>query len=345
MVGFFDKKQFYEFIFPIENLEITKRSFTVGKVRFFEYNNYQFNKIMKKIRMKIDQNQYYNQRPQAKKNVIATLRKYYELNLNDNGNKTCAIAESYSHIDDAILQTLHDVKIAVNVLKLYRYQNDDFYRTYFGIQGEIIPRNVRAILAKASRSEMYRPSVETYGSSYPFRVDDRRISFMENNGFNILDKMLKKKKSQFNALDRRIISAINWFGESFNSNIAIREKYKSIYQTKRIGTGKPKNYGLSEPERLVFCITALEGLFLFSNREKHERVGERISKIIGRNITIRYEKLYKIRCSIVHGSRSYVDKNELDDIFGLTRSAIIVLIRRKGRLGIKNVPELRNWLK
>jgi len=341
MVGFFDKKHFYEFIFPIDNLELIGRSFSIGKVKFFEYNIYKYNKIMKKIRVKINKNQYYVNRPQAKKNVLNHISNYYKLNLTDNDKKICAITEDYGHIDDAYLHALHDVKIAINVLKLYRYQNDDFYKTYFGIQGEIIPRKARAVLVKAS-PDMFRPSVEAYGSSYPYKIDNQRISFMKQNGFNILKNLLKKNR--FNALDRRIISSINWFGESFNSHIAVRQKYKSIHQAKRIGTGKPKNYGLSEPERLVFCITAIEALYSFSNNDSYEKIAKRISKVIMGNATAEYTKLYKIRCSIVHGGQSYVDKKDLDDMFLLTRSAITALIRRKGRLGINNVPDLRKWL-
>ncbi len=166
---------------------------------------------------------------------------------------------------------------------------------------------------------------------------------MKQNGFNLLNNLIKKKKH--NALDKRIISAINWFGESFNSHIALRENYKSIHQTKRIGSGRAKNYGLSEPQRLVYCITALEGLFSFSNFDDYKEIGKRISKILGQDITVEYKRLYKIRCSIVHRGLSYVDKRDLNSIFHLTKVAIITLIKRKGRLGINNEPDLRNWLK
>ena len=86
-------------------------------------------------------------------------------------------------------------------------------------------------------------------------------------------------------------------------------------------------------------------MFSFSSKEPHEKVGERISKIIGVNISARFDRLYKIRNSIVHGGRSYIEKNDLNDIFGLTKSTIITFIKRKGSLRITNVPELQNWLK
>ena len=113
MVGFFDKKHFYEFIFPIDNLDLTKRSFTIGKVRFFEYNEYHYKKLMKKVRNKINQNQYYSTRPKEKNNAIKRISKYYKLNIEDGDKKTCAVTESYGHIEDAYLHALHNVKIAI----------------------------------------------------------------------------------------------------------------------------------------------------------------------------------------------------------------------------------------
>lgn len=352
MTKFYDKKHFFEYVFPIENLELTdKRSYKIGNVNLINYNDYQYNKSINKIKKILDKNRYYKDRNKAKKNVISHAEKIYEKNI----GKVCAIIEEYGYIEDAYFKALSDVKTSINVLKLYRnpgVQDDNFLGRFFGIQGEVLTRGVRSVFIKAQKTENYRPTAEVYGSMRNYKIDNMRVNFMKNNGFDKIHLLLKKKR--FNALDKRIISAINWFGKSYNSNIAVRENYRAIRKGKKIGTGSLKIHGISEPERLLYCIIALEGLLLFGNKENKEKsVTERVMKILDgylrpifvNNVPNQYHQFYKIRCDIVHGGRYYISKKELNSIFSLTQDTIFALIKKRDRYKMDNVPDFQNWLK
>jgi len=352
MTKFYERKHFFEYIFPIENLDLTdKRSLKIGNIKLIKYNEYQYSKSIGKIKSLLDKNTYYIAHPNAKDNVIKRTRQIYKRNK----NKVCGISEKYGYVEDAYFKALSDVKTCINVLKLYRnegVQDDNFLGRYFGIEGEVLARGVRSVFIEAKKSENYRPTAEVYGSMRPFKINDDRLEFMSNNGFDKIHRLLKQKR--FNALDKRIISAINWFGKSYNSHIAVRESYKSVRMRKRIGTGSLKIPGISEPERLLYCIIALEGLLLFSNKENKEKsVAERIMRIIDgdvrpvivKNVPITYHRLYKIRCDIVHGGRYYVERKDLNSIFDLTQNAIFSLIKKRRRNKLDNVIDFQNWLK
>lgn len=352
MSNFYNRKHSFEFVFPIENLKlIDRRTFIIGKVKFFKYSKYQFNKSIRKVESLLNKNIYYIKHLDAKKNVIENAKKLY----GKNKGKICAVIEKYGYVEDAYFKALSDVKTAVDVIKLYRnpgVQDDNFLGRFFGIEGEVVSRGVRAVFIKALGSENYRPTAEVYGSSIPFKINLDRITFMKENGFNKINTLLKQKK--YNALDKRIISAINWYGRSFNSYIAVRESYRTIRQRNRIIPGKFRFYGISEPERLLYCIIALEGLLLFSNKEPKEKsTSIRIAKILDgtvndnivQNVGSIYHRLYKIRSDIVHGGRNYIDKKDLNHIFYLTQNTIFSLIEKRARSRIKTVSDFRNWLK
>jgi len=344
MPNFFNTSHFIEFVFPIDNLVLSKRSFNVGKVKFAKFTKYKYDKTMTMIKSLFDNKQFYQTRPNLKKKHYNLIKEnYYKKNLGE----TCAFVEEYGNFDNANLKAIKDVKVAINILKLYRnpgYQDDDHLKLYFDIKGEIIPGDERVIFAQASRSNNFRTSKEFYSYQSPFLLDDRRINFMKNNGFLIIDKLMNQKR--FNALDKRLISAINWFGKSYNSYIAIRQSYKSVHKSSNIaiGTGQLRNYGITEPERLVFCITGLEGLLAFSNNEDYKIISKRISKIIAVNVSLLYKQLYKTRCGIVHGRQNFVDKRDLKGIINLTQNTLISFIQRRGRLRIKSVQDFQNWL-
>ena len=58
MANFYNKKHFFEFVFPIENLKLYMRGFSVGRTTFLKYTNYKFNNTMKELRKIINKKSF-----------------------------------------------------------------------------------------------------------------------------------------------------------------------------------------------------------------------------------------------------------------------------------------------
>lgn len=169
---FFNKKHKYEILFPIQNLELEGKSFTVGNVQFFVYTEYQSKKYMKKIKETLEKNPHYKNKPRKIKNALKQFGIFYrdEKSINSIFAKT----HIYGRIEEAYEKAYEKVSSAINVLKLYREINDDFYRRYFGIKGEVISNDLRIVLRHTTNMEGFIPTMERIGFLYPFRIDRER---------------------------------------------------------------------------------------------------------------------------------------------------------------------------
>jgi len=305
----------YEFVLPIENLYLKTRFFIVGNTKFFKLSS---NKRREYIQLH---------------EKISSLKELIEDQFKIGGTYA-SIKVDATNKEEGYKKAIEEIDTSLNIFKLYRYPNDDFYRRYFGIKGEVIPTDTRVILYKEILGGIGSyTKVEKTGFSYQYTLDKTRIAYMMNNGFGKIHQMLRNQRTK---LDNRIISAINWYGKSFNS-------YTS---NKDIIPQKDKFF---EVERFIYCIIALESLLIFDREPIRSNLARRVAHLC----ELQYDKekvsktvknLYDIRSDIIHDGIKSVSKNDLNKLLLITSATIISLVKRRNRLKINTIEDLREWL-
>jgi hypothetical protein len=190
---------------------------------------------------------------------------------------------------------------------------------------------------------------EAVGPIFPFTIDSIRINFMYKNGFKRIVKIFLK--SNPSDIEERILSAINWHGMAHNSYSIKEDKISPLSTTLVSSRRRSQDISkFSDTERFIKCMIALESLFIFNKSEPiRNNLAERVALLLGRDYLTRKQisdnmkKLYDLRSEIVHGGKITVDKKDLNLVFKLVQSSILVLIKSRGRLKIKNLNDFGNW--
>ena len=114
-------KETWTFIIPIENLSV-KRFLNVGNVKFYKFNNYRLDLVRKRYQKLVRNNPHY---PLKKEQDDIVKRNVKDIKDEVMG-MTCAEVTITGYLDECYEIALDSVRLALCVLKLYSYQNDDF---------------------------------------------------------------------------------------------------------------------------------------------------------------------------------------------------------------------------
>jgi len=293
---------------------LNKRKYNVGLVKFRRVSTTYQKALLNKVK---------NIKPIHKlvKNQIKVNSTLCEINT---------ISRNY---EDAFKESVSEIDTSINVLKLFRNSNDNSQRKYFGQIGEVISGDSRVIIVEQLTGRYtFNLRVENVGFLIPFILDAGRINNMNNNGFNLIHSMLKGNR---NKIEQSIISAINWYGKSYNSYSSEKKlTHPNIF---------------FEPERFLYCFTALESLLIPDRVPISPNLARRIAHICelkykNKKVTsTNVKKLYRIRCNIVHDGVKFIQKQDFELLSNITKTAIISLIQRRKRLNINTTEDLIDW--
>lgn len=303
----------FEFCIPVQNLTLNQRSFKIGLVTFRKVSRTYQRNLVKTVR---------NITPVA--NLLGR-----QIRLN---STVCEINIAASNYDEAYKESISEIDNSINVLKLYRNPTDNNLRKYFGQVGEVISGDNRIIIyEQLTRKYTYNFRSENVGFLNSFILDSNRINHMKGNGFNLIHSMLLGNR---NRLDQKIISAINWYGKSFNS-----------YSSEK--TLRNPNI-FFEPERFLYCFTALESLLIPDSIPISPNLARRVAHlcefIFNKRTASRHtRRLYRIRNEIIHDGIRFIDKQDFELLSNMTKTAIISLIKRRNKLNITTIDDLINW--
>ena len=332
----------HTFVIPIENLKLEKRGLTVGNVKLFNFTKSQEKKWRNKIRSILSSNPYYSS--QQKDKMIKDLLKCHITPLKD---KVCAEVIVKGKLRRAQEKAFREIGFALDVLKLYNYRNDDFYRRYFNIEGEVIRPIIRSILSYTPSQHRMNPSIERVGYMDSYTLDDQRIEFMKKNGLNEISSIIKKPNKSW--IEKRLLSAIFWYGRAFD---VPQEKVDDQWilisrKTRKKSQGWTEYYNLGF--RLLNLVIALESLLIVGQEPKRSNISDRCAFILGTSYSQRsnignfIEGMYDKRSSLVHNGESGITSSELCRLMHRTRSVIIVLLKNKDRWGIHDQQDFLNW--
>jgi hypothetical protein len=339
------KIQYHTFLVPIANLEIPNKSraFYVGDVKFFVFSKSRAAKWLR----------------QFKKNIANTKSKKY---LKDKSGKTY-IAQTKKHFIEPLLgKTFAEVKsvgtervakrkainrarLALSILKLYNLPQDDSFRRYFGIEGEVNAGTRRMIPRLYPQGGVDSITSEVIGYMDPFSIGKVRLEYMKKNGFRKVYNILKKHKRT--NLEARILNAIYWYGSAFDVEVSKKEERDTTLEDilKAARESKPKDSieEISLAERFVKLMISLETLLLNlpgKESSKTQNLSERVAlltpsktndKIYVKKLV---KKLYSTRGSIVHEGETDITGLELDLLMRITQDTIFKLLSKKDRIRV-----------
>ena len=334
------KKEINEwfFIVPIENLSV-KRKFSVGDVVFYKINRYRKRKLKNLMEKIIKDNKNYTKK--QKKEFLKTQEKYI---INPLEGVTCAEVKVRGVIDSAQQTVLHKIRLALSILKLYSYYNDDSYKRYFGIVGEVIRHTDRVIIRYPEDQKNINPLFEKVGYLFEYELDKNRIKFMKKNGFDKLNKILKKQNPT--EFESRLLTSIYWFGKAMN--IQVTHDKQAIYEKKKKKHENLEYFSIGE--RFLKLFISLECLLIFDENEPiTNNISERCALLLvkkyedRKKIKNKIKDLYKLRSKIVHHGEVFIPKNDLVYLTDIVQAVIITLIKLKDKFNFRTKEDLREY--
>jgi len=333
----------YQFVFPISNLRI-HRGFQIGDVRFKVFTTYQSEKWARMLRNLIRNNPHYSNK--KKREVV---RSIVERHIKPLATNVCAETTVKARKERAEEIAKTKIAEAVNILKFYCLVERGPYGGNVGIEGEILGSSVRSILNRSISDGSITPTLERVGPLFPLSIDDKLLKMMKKNGLHKINGMLQSKKRSW--VERKILRAIYWYSRIFDTLLKRKDDEKILIKRGISSLRKEEivEYGRIN-ERLVKTFVALESLLLLDPHEPiQNNIAERMAYILGKDYLSRKEikrfikDMYELRSNVVHRGFTYVSVGEIKELTFLVRMAIITIISKKDRLGLRTQQNFYEW--
>lgn len=317
-------------ILPLDNLKLMATPcLNIDPIRIFKFDNNTLNKLRKTI--------------SNPKSFNSIKSKFLKPLLGVTCGKVVLSATEENLTEKAVSLATN----AINILRLYSYPNDDFYTRYLGVKGDISPKIKRQILAYETSTGQFYPSAEWVGPLYEFEIDNQRLKFMRDNGFQFISKLLKNKKNT--EFDEKLLTAINWFGTARSVILQVK---RGIVGERPSITNEPRNVRrMNLGMRIMSYFATLECLFTFGReRGVSNKVPMRVSKVMTRKKKDRsklkkYMKtLYTLRSEIIHSGFDAISEESEKRLFRYTQQSIFRVIKLRKRLKFTLLDDFRKWL-
>lgn len=328
----------WNFHVPIYNLSI-ENSFMIGKVHFYNFDKNIGEKFKKLFENSFDQDEDLTE-------IEVNINEECKFFIKKNIGSTVAEIKLKGIFESSHQTAFHQIRLTLNVLKLFAQYDSDEY----AIKGEIkesIERITLGYSEDESGDKNYFRLWQRTGPKYKHEINDEIIEIMKENGLDELDRILKLDNPT--KLEKRILTAIYWFGESMN--IKIPEDQNFIFREKMKDDGNLEYFNLGD--KFLKLSNALETLIVFDKNEPIvHSVSERCAFLLNDNypkmskleINKIVKNLYNTRSRIVHNGDTFVSKIDLISMIHLIRDLIFKIIEVKCENSLKNPEELRNYL-
>lgn len=322
------KKDIKEWVFwiPIVNFQLMNNSpLNVGNVKFFTLDQTKGTEITDKIKISDENDKSF------KKHIE-------EIYITPKLDNVFAEVKVRGVREYARENAMNQIRMAINVLRIYSPSN----QVNFGIEGEITPKFYRKTFEFTADYEKKVFPLELMGSIHEFWLNENRILFMKNNGFDRLDQMLKSRNPSF--FETRILTAIYWFGEAVGTEIF----EKKIYE-KRNKPHENLEY-FKNGEKYLKLSTALESILTFEQYEPIQlNISERAALLIGTNYNQRkniksvLKDLYTVRSRITHDGSVFVSKHDIEDLTYVFRNILFVLLELDNKYKFKTKKDISDY--
>ena len=329
----------WEFIIPIENINIAARGFKIGEVKLYKFTKYQFNKELKWFKKILNANKYCKNKENERKVIIDSFKND---NLKPLIDYACAKLIVKGTHSGAKQLALKKIDFELSLIKLYGYYNDSSNRMYFGIKGEVIPFSTRTVVGKETSGNVIHPTLESIGCLQKFELGSRRVTFMKKNGYEKVRKLItKRNKTDF---DERILNSIFWYAKAYD-----------IPETRKVEDKKAATSSYEEVEyfnlgdKYLKLMIAMECLLVLKKESKSQNIKNRSSYILTddreqrRRMQKYIQKAYDNRSKIVHEGVYAITKTETNKFMNYVQSTIIALVKHKDLWRIKTNEDFYQW--
>jgi hypothetical protein len=208
--------------------------------------------------------------------------------------------------DIATMEALHRTRVALAALRLYTWPNDDHYKRYLAVKGEMPEGGTRSIFKFARDGSACATQFGRVGPMFPFELDGDRLKTMKQLEFPHLSRLLKADRTNIQI-------------ESAEKGTAVNRPTLDYF---KIG------------ERFLKLFIALEAVLLWNSNEPVTRnVAERTAFLLGRTaedrklLSMRMRELARTRGDIVHRGDTFVSQSELRYLTQVVQAVIIELLR------------------
>ena len=290
-----DLKKTNEYLIPIsiDNL-LFNSSVTIGRVEFIPYSNFDLSTIFKEAGWteEIIEDTSYFDREEVKSVGLVSVRA---------GDITKAMEKAENLVDQSL-----------NVIRLLSLSSN------FGIQGKYNHPLRYNIKIFNITQEMIDDYAGLSGSVFKTEIDKKIYEEMGIYTHNI-DKMLKKSENQRSELEKKLLIAINLFGEIQKNG--------------------------NQPDNIIRIFSSFETLLVGRNEQIKFNLPERISFIsesdkTGRlNVYKLVNDMYTKRNELVHEGETVVKEIDYDRIVHVLCKCILIIAKN-----IDEYPNLNNWI-
>jgi hypothetical protein len=291
-----DLNETNEYLIPIfiENLLFHNTNVILGKVKFIPYSIFNLMTIFKEAGYtgKIIKEPSYSDISRVKSVGIVSVYA---------GDVTKAIEKA----EDLVDQSLNVIRL------LYLHSN-------FGIQGKYN----HPLIYEIKSLNISQNTIHSYsglsGDVLEYKIDRTKYELMNEYITNI-DNILKKSENQRNKLEKKLLLAINLFGEVQKNS--------------------------DHQDNIIIIFSALETLLLDENEPKIVNVAERISFISRPDKTARLyvyglvNRMYKNRNELVHEGNTVFKEIDYNTLLVELRQCILIIAKN-----INDYPNFEDWI-
>ena len=334
----------WNFIIPIDNMEIKLKKLQIGDVTFCKFTSYRRKKERKRIWDIIKNNPHYSL--EWKKKQV----KFYDENtFSQLHDKTCALVQITGRLEKAHYKAYEKVETAIAILKYYLRLNDP--SRYFHVIGKVISNIHRFTLRYKEDGKEYNTFHEQIGPLFPFELDKREVQIMRRLGFNKVNNILKKENPS--PLELNIFNSIRFLGAAYDVIIDKSTIRRPIYWRAPVDEdNKPSTVfvEIAMNDRFVKLFVVLESLFIFNDNEPlQSNLSERLAYLLGKTYDERKKiisyiiNMHKVRSSYIHHGESKLNHKMLNGFTYFVRGCIERLIYIINRFSLKNEDDLKQW--
>jgi hypothetical protein len=334
----------WRIIVPFENLVLPRgKQFHVGEVAFFTFGQGHSQKMLRQIKTSLLGNPHYANKPNMIEKIVNDRKKTDIATLL---GKCCATTVVFGRSDDAYEDGVFKIEESVAAIKLFRYQNDDFYGRHFGIIGTIIPRTHRTMLLHPEPTGYVGMQSEIVGAFFEYEIDGQRSQYMRAAGLLRISKILAKKTRT--EVEQRIISAMLWFAKATDVILVNERKMSPLLDSNKTKTRKVQAAMMAPYDRLLKLMISLESLLVLDQREPiTSTISDRIAQLLGgkydkrKKVASFVKKMYGKRSEVVHHGGKDIADSDLLNLLLLVQAVIMKMIKKSNVLNSDN--SLRDW--
>jgi hypothetical protein len=326
----------WEVHFQVEGLSISQSPVSVGNVEFYEATGRRWKHILSLV----DDISRLSTNPRSEQDEIALIMKQrFDEYLS--GKTIAKVQVSTDSQKNARSQSLRDLRLTLDVLNFYA---DIVEPADLGARVYLPGEAVFCVALSPAFKFVSSPGSGYLAGSYSFykagpminlRLTKASMRSLRPHGFKRICEILGKHERDRTAIENRILSAFRWAGRA-TLNDQSSKKDQEITDSRR-------------EEAFLLYAVALESLLLKRETELTYKLGTRGAHVLESSpakrseIVKRLSHLYGLRSKIVHSGSTQISRQDLSEIRGFAKKAIINILMNKEFRMMRSEDEFHKW--